>query len=79
MDAVVLKKEIYALVESISDIEVLHALKTFLSHKVSKESDWWNTISDEERNEIKQGLDEALNGEVIPHEEMLEKYKKWLV
>jgi len=79
MDAVVLKKEIYALVESISDIEVLHALKTFLSHKVSKESDWWNTISDEERNEIKQGLDEALNGEVIPHDEMLEKYKKWLV
>ncbi|MHC1778056.1 MAG: hypothetical protein AB9834_21825 [Lentimicrobium sp.] len=79
MDAVILKREISALIESISDIEVLQALKTLLSHKVSKESDWWNTISEEERNEIKQGLEEELNGEVIPHEEILKKYKKWLV
>lgn len=79
MNAVILKKEISALIESISDIEVLQALKTLLSHKVSKEADWWNTISEEERVEIKQGLEEALNGEVIPHDEMLKKYKKWLV
>jgi len=79
MDAIVLKREISALIESISDIEVLQALITLLSHKVSKESDWWNTISEEERNEIKQGLEEALNGEVIPHDEMLKKYRKWLV
>jgi hypothetical protein len=79
MDAIVLKKEISALIESISDIEVLQALKTILSRKVSKEADWWNTISEEERIEIKQGLEEELNGEVIPHNEMLKKYKKWLV
>jgi thiamine pyrophosphate-dependent acetolactate synthase large subunit-like protein len=78
MDAVILKRGISALIESISDIEVLQALKTLLSHKVTKEADWWNTISEEERNEIKQGLEE-LNGEVIPHEEILKKYKKWLV
>jgi uncharacterized damage-inducible protein DinB len=79
MDAVILKREISALIESISDIEVLQALKTLLSHKVSKEEDWWNSISEEERNEIKQGLEEALNGEVIPHDEILKKYKKWFV
>jgi len=79
MNAVILKREISALIESISDIEVLQALKTLLSHKVSKEADWWNIISEEERIEIKQGLEEALNGEVIPHVEMLKKYKKWLV
>jgi predicted transcriptional regulator len=79
MDAVILKREISALIESISDIEVLQALKTLLSQKVSKEADWWNTISEEERFEIKQGLEEELNGEVIPHEEILKKYKKWLV
>jgi thiamine pyrophosphate-dependent acetolactate synthase large subunit-like protein len=78
MDAVILKRGISALIESISDIEVLQALKTLLSHKVTKEADWWNTISEEERNEIKQGLEE-LNGEVIPHDEILKKYKKWLV
>lgn len=79
MDAIVLKREISALIESISDIEVLQALITLLSHKVSKESDWWNTISEEERIEIKQGLEEALNEEVIPHDEILKKYMKWLV
>ncbi|MBK6964229.1 MAG: hypothetical protein IPH20_09885 [Bacteroidales bacterium] len=79
MDAIVLKREISALIESISDIEVLQALKTLLSHKVSKQADWWNTISEEERIEIKQGLEEALNEEVIPHDEILKKYMKWLV
>lgn len=46
--------------------------------KSEKEQDWWDTISDEERAEIEQGLAEADRGEVIPHEEVMAKYKKWL-
>lgn len=46
--------------------------------KSEKEQDWWDIISDEERAEIEQGLAEADRGEVIPHEEVMAKYKKWL-
>ena len=44
----------------------------------NEKQDWWHTISDEERAEIEEGLSQADNGEVIPHEEVMEKYKKWL-
>ena len=44
----------------------------------SQKQDWWDTISDEERAEIEQGLAEADRGEVISHIEVMEKYKKWL-
>ena len=42
------------------------------------EVDWWNTISAEERADISEGIAQADKGEVIPHEEVMEKYKKWL-
>jgi hypothetical protein len=46
--------------------------------KKEQATDWWYAISDEERAEIEQGLAEADRGEVIPHEEVMAKYKKWL-
>ena len=46
--------------------------------KKEQVTDWWDTISDEERAEIEQGLAEVDRGEVIPHEEVMAKYKKWL-
>jgi thiamine pyrophosphate-dependent acetolactate synthase large subunit-like protein len=52
-------------------IEKLEALQ-------KEESDWWDDLSEEEKAEIEQGLAEADRGEVIPHEEVMKKYKKWL-
>jgi len=46
--------------------------------KAAKQADWWDTISEEERAEIEQGIAEADRGELIPHEEVMAKYKKWL-
>jgi predicted transcriptional regulator len=51
--------------------------QVFIIYTVTQ-PDWWDTISDEEREEIEQGLTEADRGEVIPHEEVMAKYKKWL-
>ena len=78
MDVTELRTDLHNMIDKISDSNVLSAVKTLLSGKTDKKTDWWNTISEEERAEIEQGLAEADRGEVIPHEEVMEKYKKWL-
>jgi predicted transcriptional regulator len=45
--------------------------------KTAGQADWWDTLSDEERSEIEQGIIEADKGEVIPHEAVMDKYKEW--
>jgi len=78
MDVIELRTELHNMIDKISDRNILDAVKTLLSGKATTATDWWDTISDEERAEIEQGLAEADRGEVIPHEEVMEKYKKWL-
>jgi thiamine pyrophosphate-dependent acetolactate synthase large subunit-like protein len=43
--------------------------------KNEKESDWWDEISDAERQSIEQGLAEADRGELIPHEEVMKQIR----
>ena len=75
MNVVTLKQDIHLLIDSISDSEILYAVKTLLEKNASVQTDWWQTISEEERYEILQGLSEADNNDLIAHEEVMEKYK----
>ena len=78
MDVKELRADLHNMIDKISDRNVLIALKTLLSGKADTKTDWWDTISEEERKEIEQGLAEDERGEVTPHEEVMKKYKKWL-
>jgi len=78
MNVVALKQDIHLLIDSISDREILQAVKILLEKNTNAKTDWWETISDEERAEILQGLSEADNNDLIAHDEVMEKYKKWL-
>lgn len=73
-----LRVDLHNMIDKISDSSILYAVRTLLSGKAVKQVDWFDTISEEERAEIKQGLAEADHGELIPHEEVMAKYKKWL-
>ena len=42
------------------------------------EPDWWDLISNKEKSEIEQGLEEAEIGKTKTHEEVMLKHKKWL-
>ncbi len=53
-------------------------LNEFITLKKKKEMDWWDEISSEERAEIEDGLAQADKGDVMLHEEVMSKYKKWL-
>ncbi len=78
MDVIELRTDLHNMIDKITDSNILSAVKTLLSGKTATQTDWWDTISDEERAEIEQGLAEADRGEVIPHKEVMAKYKKWL-
>ena len=78
MDVIEVRADLHNLIDKISDSNVLMAVKTLLSGKTESNPDWWDTISEDERAEIEQGLTEADKGEVTAHEEVMEKYKKWL-
>jgi predicted transcriptional regulator len=78
MDVIELRADLHNMIDKISDSNVLNALKILLSGKTAKQTDWWDTISEEERAEINQGLAEADRGELKSHEEVMAKYKKWL-
>ena len=78
MDVVELRTDLHNMIDKITDSNILKALKTLLSSKSLSQADWWETISDEERAEIEQGLKEADEGKLISHEEVMTKYKKWL-
>ena len=78
MDVIELRLDLHNMIDKISDSNILNAVKILLSEKTAGHVDWWDTISEEERAEIEQGLAEADRGELIPHEEVMAKYKKWL-
>ena len=78
MDVTELRADLHNMIDKISDRNILKAVRTLLSEKVATKADWWDMISQEEREEIEQGLSEADRGEVTPHEEVMKKYKKWL-
>ena len=73
-------------VEKLSLIEWLIGLKDqaiiekikFLKNNPTISSDWWETISEAEKNSIDRGLKDIENGRVSPHSEVRKKYAKWL-
>ena len=73
-----IKEEKLELIQWLAGVKDIGIIKEFINLKKTKEVDWWDTISAEERAEISEGIAQADKGEVIPHEEVMEKYKKWL-
>jgi predicted transcriptional regulator len=78
MNVLELRSDLHNIIDKITDKNVLQALKTLLSGKVVEKADWWETITEEERKDIELGLLEADKGEVIAHEDVMQKYQKWL-
>jgi predicted transcriptional regulator len=66
------------LIQWLAGLNDPQTISEFLALKKSKETDWWDEISAEEKSEIEEGLAQADKGELISHEEVKEKYKKWL-
>jgi len=71
-----LKLNLITWITAIQDIETLSFLEDL--HQQQIQSNWWNDISDYERQSIAKGLLEAESGNTIPHCEVKKLYEKWL-
>lgn len=65
------------LIEWLARLNNRTVLKQFIALKAEQEKDWWDQISEDEKLEIEEGLSQANKGEVVAHEEVMAKYKRW--
>jgi len=65
------------LIKWLADINEPSVIKRFLDLKKAEETDWWDTLSADEKADIEEGLKQADAGELIPHDEVMSKYDKW--
>jgi predicted transcriptional regulator len=75
--AKVLDKEINHFLEQLNMHQkevVLSVIKTF----AREENDWWEAVEEAASESISRGLKQADEGKVIPHDEVMKKYQKWL-
>lgn len=76
------KSELYRLIESIDDIEILKAINLILARtiyiKPHTSGEKWEDLPEALQSEINEGLSQADNNEVTEHELVMEKYAKWL-
>jgi len=66
------------LIQWLSSIEDESIIKKLLEFRRKETEDWWEQISDEEKESIKKGIKEADNKELKPHSEARKIYAKWL-
>ncbi|HKL33187.1 MAG TPA: hypothetical protein VJ919_11665 [Tangfeifania sp.] len=69
-----LRTEIHELIEKVNDVQLLQAIKVLLSNGI--DSDWWEELSDEEKQAIEKGLNQSEAGELIPHNIVMEEIKQ---
>jgi hypothetical protein len=66
------------LIQWLSTIEDLSVINKILDLKKQENKDWWNLISDEEKQSIEIGLQDADAGKLNSHSKARQLYEKWL-
>lgn len=66
------------LIQWLSTIEDLSVINKIIDLKKQENKDWWNLISDEEKQSIEIGLQDADAGKLNSHSQARQLYEKWL-
>jgi len=66
------------LIQWLSTLDDAKTIGKVLKLRESERSDWAKSISEEERNSIKRGIEDADNGNLKNHSEARKIYGKWL-
>jgi len=69
-----IRKEVKKYIDRADDrmITAIHAML-----EAYQQPDWWDEISEEERNAIEEGMQQLKEEKGIPHEQVVKKYSKW--
>ena len=68
------KLELIQWLSAIEDLNVLEKISDLISHEVKK--DWWDEISEAEKEAIEKGISQAEAGKLNPHSKAREIYVK---
>ena len=74
MDIKTTKLELMHLLLQTEKISVLEKLRKVFE---DEQTDWWNDMSPEERDEIREGLLQADEGDLTANEEVMKVFDKW--
>jgi hypothetical protein len=66
------------LIQWLSTIEDLSILNKIIDLKKQENKDWWNLISENEKQSIEKGLQDAEAGKLNTHSKAKQLYNKWL-
>ena len=73
-----IKNYLHKLVVETDDEKILNKVQAYFTALKSEEKDWWDTISDQEKQAIEIGLQQLENGEGIPYQEVKRKVDQLL-
>ena len=66
------------LIQWLSTIEDLTIIEKIMDLRKKESKDWWNSISESEKEAIEKGLLDADAGKLNPHSNARKLYEKWL-
>ncbi|GAA4070036.1 hypothetical protein GCM10022389_14010 [Flavobacterium cheonanense] len=66
------------LIQWLSTIEDSSIIEKIIDLRKKESKDWWNSISEREKESIELGLKDAESGKLNPHSKARELYEKWL-
>ena len=66
------------LIQWLSTIEDLSVLNKIIDLKKQENKDWWNSVSENEKQSIEKGLQDAEAGKLNSHSKARQLYGKWL-
>jgi hypothetical protein len=66
------------LIQWLSTIEDSSIIEKIMDLRKKESKDWWNSISESEKESIEKGLLDADAGKLNPHSNARKLYEKWL-
>ncbi len=72
-----IQAEKLSLIKWLTDVTEPSVIEQFIALKNHQQSDWWNEVDKEERDEIEEGLRQADAGKILLHEDVMKKYNQW--
>ena len=72
MDIQLEKREVIDILEGTNDLSIILAVKKLL---IKNKKDWWDDLSEEQKEEIREGERQIERGEFVEYEEMMKKFR----
>jgi predicted transcriptional regulator len=74
MTTIELKSDLHLLIDRISDSSVLEAYHTLLKREVKQVGDFWDELTNAQKEDIQAGIDDLKAGRKKPLSEVMNKY-----